>query len=386
MSRNYVVGNDRVLVHTDSPLLEGWEPCTSVKQLQAFAGKVPDSIIAGMRWKGSKFPADLMKQVLGTIHEFKDMETAYSLYYRILDHTWKINVPKQAGGSQHVHYEDAATEIEGEYYYIGSIHTHPEISAFWSGTDLTDQQKHHGIHIVFSLHDGLVEDYKLSIFTPTGVYDKKFEDIFEPVDFHTVYPSVDAWVEKIKKQELRVVESTFVNVRDYERPAFQDYRPSGRFLVDGAGTCRRTWADFEDDFEKEFTKDKKNIPEIEFKKDKEVLPKGVKQTLNNIKCGIHRLLDRGYDELLTKTIGDALGIDPRLIGIMSTKTCQIKEEEDMHAGLAAFFDTLDEWVTDDIEAVGSSEVLDSVNSLGWQLTKDHMDELGIETEDDGSAK
>lgn len=385
MSRNYVVGNDRVLVHTDSPLLEGWEPCTSVRQLQAFAGKIPDSIIAGMKWKGSKFPAELMKKVLGTVHEFKYMETAFSLYYRLRDNSWKINIPKQAGSPSHVHYEDAGNELGDEYYYIGSIHTHPEIAAFWSGTDLSDQQKQHGIHIVFSLHDGLVESYKLSIFTPTGVYDKDFMDIFEDVDFQTVHAPEPEWVEKIKKQELRAQESGFTNVRCYT-PA-PEWKPTGRFMFDGRGYQQcNTWADFEEDFEKEFTKDKKKIPEVEFKKDKEVLPKGVKQTLSSIKSGIQRLLDRGYDELLTNTVADALGIDSRLLGILSTKTSQIKEEEDMHAGLAAFFDTLDEWVVDDLDAVGSSEVLDSVNSLGWQPTEEHLYDLGIETEDDGSEQ
>ena len=387
MSRNYVVGNDRVLVHTDSPLLEGWEPCTSVRQLQAFAGKIPDSIIAGMKWKGSKFPAELMKKVLGTVHEFKYMETAFSLYYRLRDHSWKINIPKQAGSPSHVHYEDAGNELGDEYYYIGSIHTHPEIAAFWSGTDLSDQQKQHGIHIVLSLHGGLVESYKLSIFTPTGVYDKDFTDIFEDVDFQTVHAPESAWVEKIKKQELRVQESALPNVRDYT-PA-PEWKPTGRFMFDGRGYQQcNTWADFEEDFKTTFSKDKHKIPaEVEFKKNgKEVFPKGVRQTLSSIKSGIQRLLDRGYDELLTNTVADALGIDSRLLGILSTKTGQSNDEAAMHAGLAAFFDTLDEWVVDDLDAVGASEVLDSVNNLGWQPTEDHLDDLGIVTEDDGSEQ
>ena len=35
--KQYVVGTDKILVHSDTPLLEGWEEAQTLKQLMSYA-------------------------------------------------------------------------------------------------------------------------------------------------------------------------------------------------------------------------------------------------------------------------------------------------------------------------------------------------------------
>ena len=199
--KNYVVGTDAVLAKVDSPLLDGWITVGSVKELQTYTDKQIDRAqYPGLKWKGTKFPAALMQQVIGTIHEFPRMETAYSLYYNVTTGEWAVKCPDQNGSGASVSYADDGTGMPEGFSIIGSIHTHPEMGAFWSGTDLNDQQKKHGIHFVFGLRNGLVATSKVSVFTPNEQFDQNLHDVVEDFDWAQVYPAVPEWVETIKAQ------------------------------------------------------------------------------------------------------------------------------------------------------------------------------------------
>ena len=199
--KDYVVGTDVVLAKLDSPNLEGWITVNSIKELKTYAKKPVDRAqYPTPVWKGSKFPAALMKQVLGTIHEFPRMETAYSLYYNIRTKEWAVKCPEQNGSGASVSYEDDGSGMPDGYSIIGSIHTHPEMSAFWSGTDLNDQTKKHGIHFVFGLRDGLVSTSLCTVFTPTEQFNQDIREVVEDFDWAQVYEPVAEWVETIKKQ------------------------------------------------------------------------------------------------------------------------------------------------------------------------------------------
>lgn len=204
MKKDYVITRDKCLIHTDSPLLEGWETCPDVKTLMAFAGPL-DTTDKGpsMRWKGSKCPNSVLGPVLGTIAQFPKTETAYSLYYNNSTSEWAIKCPKQYGTAASVTYKDDGDEMPEGFGIIGSIHTHPEMGAFWSGTDMNDQKYKHGVHIVFGLRNGKVSAHLVTIFTKNGSYNQNFEDIFEPVDFNADYAFSQEWVDVINAQELK---------------------------------------------------------------------------------------------------------------------------------------------------------------------------------------
>lgn len=201
--RSYLIGSDRCLVHTKSPMLIGWEECTDLDVIKAFAPKCDPKYKPGLTWVGSKMPSALFKKVLGTIAQFPRMETAFSLYYKLSDKSWHIKVPAQYGHGASVRFEDNGDGVPAGYALIGSIHTHPEMGAFWSGTDMNDQSRKYGLHMVFGLRSGKVDQHKCTIFTPTAKYDQQLWNVVEETDLKADYEAPKEWVDKIKAQEYK---------------------------------------------------------------------------------------------------------------------------------------------------------------------------------------
>lgn len=206
--RQFKVNSECAMVHTQSALLEGWEKCSDLKTLMSFADSKTELPAENMNWTGTKMPAALMQQMLGTIRQFPKMEVAFSLYYSLAEKKWAVKCPQQNGHGAAVHFEDDGLDMPAGYAIIGSVHTHPEMGAFWSATDLADQKKKHGVHLVLGLRNGYATQYKLSIFTPYGAYDKDWNDIIEAVDFNQDWEPVAEWVEEIKAQRLPVQTQT----------------------------------------------------------------------------------------------------------------------------------------------------------------------------------
>lgn len=202
LKRNYALGSDGCMVHTDTPLLDGWEKCNSLKQLQTFVEHpVRDDIKPDVNWKGTKLPADMLKKVLGTAHAFPTTETGYVLYYNVTRNDWYVQCPEQSGSGGAVRFKGHDTP-EG-YSEIGTIHTHPNMPAFWSTIDMRDQCGKFGLHIVFGLHNGLADECLCTIFTTLGEYNKELDEICEHVDRTVVYEPDPEWVETIKKQSYK---------------------------------------------------------------------------------------------------------------------------------------------------------------------------------------
>lgn len=214
--RSYLIGSDRCLVHTKSPMLEGWEPCKDLEVIKAFAPKCNPRYQPGMIWIGSKMPTGLFQKVLGTFAQFPKMETAYSIYYRLSDKSWHIKVPSQCGAGASVQFEDKGDGVPAGYALIGSIHTHPEMGAFWSGTDMNDQKSKYGLHMVFGLRGGKVAHHKCSIFTPTDKYDQELWSVVEETDLTADYDAPQEWVEKIKAQDYKPVRQSWVQPLPYD--------------------------------------------------------------------------------------------------------------------------------------------------------------------------
>jgi proteasome lid subunit RPN8/RPN11 len=209
-------------------MLEGWEPCKDLEVIKAFAPKCNPKYQPGMVWVGSKMPSELFQKVLGTFAQFPKMETAYSIYYRLSDRSWHIKVPSQCGAGASVQFEDKGDGVPAGYALIGSIHTHPEMGAFWSGTDMNDQKSKYGLHMVFGLKDGKVAHHKCSIFTPTDKYDQEIWNVVEETDLDADYEAPPEWVEKIRAQDYKPVRQSWVQPLPYDVSG--KYRSPGQFM------------------------------------------------------------------------------------------------------------------------------------------------------------
>lgn len=185
-----------MLVRTSSPLLEGWEECRSLDELRAVAGGPVCKEEPDLHWKGGRIPAELMRKVLGTIKEFPTREVGFVLYYNATSHEWDIECPVQVGYGGSVQFQGEKTPLPG-YSEVGTIHTHPNMSAFWSATDYHDQRGKFGVHCVLGLKNGVVDKYLWTIFTPNGDYNKSWGDIAEPVDFLGKHEPDKEWLKTL---------------------------------------------------------------------------------------------------------------------------------------------------------------------------------------------
>lgn len=201
MKRKYAIGNDKVLVYVDEPLVEGYEEAKAVSQIKAVCDHpVRDDIVEGLVYRGAKIPADLVKDVFGTIRQYPNREVGFMLLYKGSEHKWKIQCPEQRGGGAAVTYKGERDE-EG-YSEVGTIHTHPQMGAFWSGTDHANNAGKHGLHIVFGLSDGLVTSYKCTLYTVHNQYDQNLWNVMEEVSFTEKYPPRKEWTDIIDKQSF----------------------------------------------------------------------------------------------------------------------------------------------------------------------------------------
>lgn len=194
----YLIGKDKILCRVTSPLISGWEDCTDVRQLMRSAKKeIGDQIVPGVKWMGTKIPLEQMKKVLGTVHQFPHTECGFILEYRAEDGAWNIELTEQQGQSAFVHWED--TVQHDGFMSMGTIHTHPEMNAFFSGTDHHNDEGQYGVHIVLGLSNGHAVRTACRIYTPTGHYDQDIWDICEKWDEAADYEPVQAWVDIVKK-------------------------------------------------------------------------------------------------------------------------------------------------------------------------------------------
>lgn len=139
--------------YLDNGPVRGWIPLQSTDQACIYADRSQasdapeDSEMAS--WKMSPVPKDMVAQILGLIKHYNSIEVMVALYYNAEEDSWWAYPPKQWGVSAHVSYEeDDEHSPPPGYYFSGTVHSHPNMAAFWSATDDADQRGKNGIHMV----------------------------------------------------------------------------------------------------------------------------------------------------------------------------------------------------------------------------------------------
>jgi hypothetical protein len=119
---------------------------------------------------------------------------------------WGVLVPEQENNSVHCKYDnDSIAAIKPDHVMIvGSVHSHPEMPAYASGTDHEDQADFDGVHITYgwqkSVNAGATQ-YHLELQIGGSNYVLKPEDVFEynPPPTKDPDPEVLEWSSKVKK-------------------------------------------------------------------------------------------------------------------------------------------------------------------------------------------
>jgi hypothetical protein len=118
---------------------------------------------------------------------------------------WGVLVPDQVNTSVHCKYDaDSIVDQKPEdVLIVGSVHSHPNMAAYASGTDHADQADFDGIHITYGWQksvNGGATQYHIELQMAGTAYTLKPEDVFEGVvSLKEPDPEVVEWTTKVKK-------------------------------------------------------------------------------------------------------------------------------------------------------------------------------------------
>jgi hypothetical protein len=118
---------------------------------------------------------------------------------------WGILVPEQTNTSVHCKYDaDSIVDLKPDHVIIvGSVHSHPEMAAYASGTDHQDQADFDGIHITYGWQksvNGGATQYHAEMQLSGTAYKLNIEDVFETnITLKDPDPEVVEWTGKVKK-------------------------------------------------------------------------------------------------------------------------------------------------------------------------------------------
>lgn len=158
---SFLFQKDKAFVQMNNSYIRGW---AETEQATALDLVMPDTVEADIDYIGPTLALDEFLKVLGL---FKWAAGVFGEATVVLvDNQGKleVRVPEQHGTAAHSTYIRPDT---GALPIVGTIHSHPGMSAFWSGTDRNDQLKASGMHLVIGLErgTGLISDSLCSLFT-----------------------------------------------------------------------------------------------------------------------------------------------------------------------------------------------------------------------------
>lgn len=122
--------------------------------------------------------------------------------------SWGVLVPKQENTAVHCKYDpDSIVDLKPyNVSIVGSVHSHPGMAAYASGTDHQDQADFDGIHITFgwqsSVNNGATQ-YHIEMQMSGSAYTLKPEDVFEQIkSTKEPDPEVLKWTENVSKKAI----------------------------------------------------------------------------------------------------------------------------------------------------------------------------------------
>lgn len=206
--KNLLIASDGCYSKLDSGMVKGWMKLTSLSEVLARAEDLGEErkaeLESAFRWTASPIERAEMAKVLSAIKEFVEHEIVLIIYRKETTGEWFIKAPPQKGSPASVDYEDKdESGVPEGYRFFGTIHSHPRMSAFWSGTDSTDQKDKLGIHIVVGTDsEGNMRSYKVGFSTPCGTYDLEGAVEWPEAEEVSSGSVPEEWREEIKAQRF----------------------------------------------------------------------------------------------------------------------------------------------------------------------------------------
>lgn len=162
-----------------------------------------------------KIPWELREKMSEFFHKVYKLHGTESILLLTYDETylnsddpgkgWGCIAPKQSNTSHDCHYEidESVHAQKGETEFIvGSAHSHPNMSAYFSGTDHKDQVDFDGIHITYGWKGNGPDEYHIELYMAGNQFPYRPEDIFAqpPLPELEVEEEIDKWIEVVSKK------------------------------------------------------------------------------------------------------------------------------------------------------------------------------------------
>lgn len=114
---------------------------------------------------------------------------------------WGVVVPTQTNSAGHCDYDPASIvdDKPDHVEIVGSIHSHPQMSAFASGTDHHDQATFDGLHITYGWHGQGPTEYHIELQLQGRNWVLTSADVFEDRDRLDAPEELDTWLGKVTK-------------------------------------------------------------------------------------------------------------------------------------------------------------------------------------------
>jgi hypothetical protein len=153
-----------------------------------------------------------MDQFFREVFKLHGTESIVILTYdpEYLDHEnpslgWGCIAPKQENTAGHCNYtldEDFMAVKPEHVHIVGSVHSHPEMAAFASGTDHADQKDFDGIHITYGWSKNGPTEYYIEFVIAGSEWVCKPEQVFEPAPRPEldVAEEIKGWIDNVSKK------------------------------------------------------------------------------------------------------------------------------------------------------------------------------------------
>jgi PRTRC genetic system protein A len=167
----------------------------------AVTQKVPglEPVKQGLRMKLPKIPLQILLQIISF---FKDVNMRYGteamiqIFWDRQKKEYFAFCPKQEVGGASVDFK-RDEEKEKRYLLVADMHSHNEMSAFFSGTDDRDEKETRLFGVIGNIRDPL-PDIQFRVSSGNGSVEVPLEDIF---DLRQEYPK--SWFKQIKIKEFK---------------------------------------------------------------------------------------------------------------------------------------------------------------------------------------
>lgn len=173
-------------------------------------GLAPDTYVGlakvetGARYKFPPIPSALVEKVDAFFRKVaKDLGTEAIVLLTLDPITMEFGVlvPKQNNSAAHCDYDplSAHDERPDHVMLVGSMHSHPGMSAYASGTDHHDQETFDGVHITFGYPHGKSGTEFYAEMQLGNRYTLSLEHVFETVAPETDFPELEEWSSRVSK-------------------------------------------------------------------------------------------------------------------------------------------------------------------------------------------